>query len=102
AADDDRRVRRLERLRFEHDGTEVEETAVMLDGLLGPEAAADVEGLVQPGAAAGEIEAGRGPLRFQPAGPDADLQAAPRDNFHRLDGPGRDEGMAEPQVVDVG
>ncbi len=49
-----------------------------------------------------EVELGRVPLLLEPAGADAELGSTPRDEVEGLDGPRRDEGVAEPDVVHVG
>ena len=86
ATDDQRWMGRLGRAGFEHDRVEVEETSVMLDGLLVHRPRRDGQGLVEPGPPAGEVEAGGHPFGLEPTGTDPDLEAAAGDDVHRLDG----------------
>ena len=101
AADEDRRPRPLHRLRLERDGVEREELAVVLDLGLGPESLADRERLVDAAAAGGEVEPGRDPLLLEPARADAELDPAAAHDVERLHGAGRDERVAQADVVDV-
>ena len=96
------RLRLLDRLRVEHHRLEVEELAVVLDHVLGPQAPADVDRLVDPAAARGEVEAGRVPLLLEPARADPELHPTAGQHVERGDGPGGHEGVAQPDVVDVG
>ena len=100
--DEHARLRLLDGLRVEHHRGEVEELAVVLHHVLGPEAATDVDGLVDPAATGVEVEAGGVPLLLEPAGADAELHPSARDHVEGGDRARRDERMAQTDVVDVG
>src|SRR5436305_6274436 len=101
ATDVERRTRALYRLWLEGQGSEVEEGAVVFHDLLAPQASAHFDGFVDTGAASVEVEPEGDPLGTQPAGADAERQAALGQD---VDGGGctsREERMAQADVVDV-
>ena len=101
-ADVDRWPGLLDRLGLEGDGREVEELAVVLDDRLAPQLLADGDGLVDPATSGGEVKAHRLPLGRQPTGADAEHGPAARDDVEGGHRPGRDEGVAQADVEDVG
>src|SRR5438445_2706692 len=89
----------LDRLRLEHHRLEVEELAVVLDDVFGPEALADLDRLVQAAAARARVQPNGLPLVHEPPGSDTDFRATAGHDIQRCERARTNERVADAQQV---